>query len=117
MAATLGLIAGDQVLLWCAARRRGGAAAARAGPGVAGPCSGWARPTWPGWAWRMLSACAREQGGAPAAPARQRPFLRQAFLITLLNPKAIVFYMAFLAAVRRSGAAPGRWSRFGMPWR
>ena len=36
------------------------------------------------------------RGGA-AAPVRIEPrhYARQAFLITLLNPKAIVFYMAF----------------------
>ena len=34
-------------------------------------------------------------GAAPLLNIRPRQFLRQAFFITLLNPKAIVFYMAF----------------------
>ena len=35
-------------------------------------------------------------------------------LITLLNPKAIVFYMAFLPAVCRSGAATSGLLTFGV---
>jgi threonine/homoserine/homoserine lactone efflux protein len=34
-------------------------------------------------------------GAAPVLNIRPRQFLRQAFFITLLNPKAILFYMAF----------------------
>jgi threonine/homoserine/homoserine lactone efflux protein len=34
-------------------------------------------------------------GGAAAIEIRPRQFFQQAFFITLLNPKAIVFYMAF----------------------
>jgi threonine/homoserine/homoserine lactone efflux protein len=40
----------------------------------------------------MLTAKA---GAAPILNIRPSHFLRQALLITLLNPKAIVFYMAF----------------------
>jgi leucine efflux protein len=51
------------------------------------------RPTWPGSDCKLLLA----KTGAAAAPIRIEPrhHARQAFLITLLNPKAIVFYMAF----------------------
>jgi leucine efflux protein len=41
---------------------------------------------------KMLTAKA---GAAPILNIRPSHFLRQALLITLLNPKAIVFYMAF----------------------
>src|SRR4051812_49940581 len=34
-------------------------------------------------------------GAAPVLNMRPRHFFRQAMLITLLNPKAILFYMAF----------------------
>ena len=90
-AATFGLIAGDQVLLWLAVA------------GVAAVLA--AHPTWfhaiqylgaAYLAWiglRLLLA----RGDGAATPIRIEPrhYARQAFLITLLNPKAIVFYMAF----------------------
>jgi threonine/homoserine/homoserine lactone efflux protein len=41
---------------------------------------------------RMILA---KPGDAPVLNMRPRQFFRQAMLITLLNPKAIVFYMAF----------------------
>jgi leucine efflux protein len=41
---------------------------------------------------RMLTA---KPGAAPVLNIRPRQYFRQALLITLLNPKAIVFYMAF----------------------
>jgi leucine efflux protein len=51
LAATLGVIAGDQVLMWAAVA--GVAALLATVPhGICMPCSGWARPTWPGWASR-----------------------------------------------------------------
>jgi threonine/homoserine/homoserine lactone efflux protein len=36
-----------------------------------------------------------KRGDAPVLKMQPRRFFRQAMLITLLNPKAIVFYMAF----------------------
>ncbi len=89
-AATLGLILGDQVLLWLAVA--GVAALLAANPRVfqAVQYAGAAYLAWIGL--RLLFA----KGGA-GSPVRIEPrhFMRQAFLITLLNPKAIVFYMAF----------------------
>jgi leucine efflux protein len=41
---------------------------------------------------RMILA---KPGDAPVLDMQPRRFFRQAMLITLLNPKAIVFYMAF----------------------
>ena len=89
-AATLGIIVGDQVLLWLAV---GGVAALLASHPAAFRLvqyGGAAYLVWIGL--RLLWA--RE--GAPL-PIRIEPrqYARQAFLITLLNPKAIVFYMAF----------------------
>jgi threonine/homoserine/homoserine lactone efflux protein len=45
---------------------------------------------------RLEACCCRASEGS-ASPIRIEPrqYARQAFLITLLNPKAIVFYMAF----------------------
>jgi leucine efflux protein len=89
-AATLGLIVGDQVLLWLAVA--GVAALLAANPAVfqAVQYLGAAYLVWIGL--RLVFA-----GPGDASPIRIEPrhYARQAFLITLLNPKAIVFYMAF----------------------
>jgi leucine efflux protein len=90
-AATLGLIVGDQVLLWLAVA--GVAALLAANPSVFKlvQYAGAAYLAWVGL--RLLFS----KGGA-ASPIRIEPghYARQAFFITLLNPKAIVFSMAFL---------------------
>ena len=90
-AATLGLIVGDQVLLWLAVA--GVAALLAANPACSRRCSTPARRTWPGSA----CGCCSHAADGSASPVRIEPrhYARQAFLITLLNPKAIVFYMAF----------------------
>lgn len=89
-AATLGVIVGDQVLLWLAVA--GVAALLAANPRLfqAVQYLGAAYLAWVG----LKLIFARE--GA-TSPIRIEPchYARQAFLITLLNPKAIVFYMAF----------------------
>jgi leucine efflux protein len=89
-AATLGLILGDQVLLWLAVA--GVAALLAAHPLVfkAVQYAGAAYLAWIG----LKLVFAR---GGEASPIRMHSghYARQAFLITLLNPKAIVFYMAF----------------------
>lgn len=90
MAATCGVILGDQVLMWTAVA---GLAALLASYPVA-----FAAVQWLGAAYlaylgtRMLFA---KPGAAPILNIRPSHFLRQALTITLLNPKAIVFYMAF----------------------
>ena len=89
-AATFGLIGGDQVLMWLAAI--GVAAVLQANQALfkALQYAGAAYLAWIGL--KLLFA----KAGA-GHPVRLRPghFARQAFVITLLNPKAIVFYMAF----------------------
>jgi threonine/homoserine/homoserine lactone efflux protein len=89
-AATLGLIVGDQVLLWLAV---GGVAALLAANPQLFKAVQFAGAGYLGWIGLRL-LWARE---GPASPIRMAPrhYARQAFLITLLNPKAIVFYMAF----------------------
>ncbi len=90
LAATLGIIVGDQVLMWLAVA--GVAALLKANPSVftAVQYAGAAYLAWLGV--QMLRAKA---GDAPVIQIRPRQFFRQGVWITLLNPKAIVFYMAF----------------------
>jgi threonine/homoserine/homoserine lactone efflux protein len=89
-AATLGVIVGDQVLLWMAVA--GVAALLSANPTVFKGVQylGAAYLVWIGL--RLIFAA---PGGASPIRIEPRQYARQAFLITLLNPKAIVFYMAF----------------------
>ena len=87
---TLGLICGDQTLLWLAVA--GVAALLAAHPvlfhGV--QYAGAAYLVWIGV--QLLRA---REGGASPVHIEPRRYVRQGFFITLLNPKAIVFYMAF----------------------
>ncbi|MBK8108437.1 MAG: LysE family transporter [Betaproteobacteria bacterium] len=89
-AATLGLILGDQVLLWLAVA--GVAALLAAQPllfqGVQYLGAAYL-------AWIGLKLIFAQPGTAGPVRIEPRHYARQAFLITLLNPKAIVFYMAF----------------------
>lgn len=89
-AATAGVILGDQVLLWLAV---GGVSALLAAnprlfQGV--QYAGAAYLAWIGL--RLLFA---KEGSASPIRIEPHHYARQAFFITLLNPKAIVFYMAF----------------------
>jgi len=90
LAATVGVIAGDQVLMWSAVA------------GVAALLVAW--PTafhavqWLGaayLAWLGAKMLLAKPGDAPVIQIHPRQYFRQAMGITLLNPKAIVFYMAF----------------------
>ncbi|MFO1251122.1 MAG: LysE family transporter [Inhella sp.] len=90
LAASFGVIAGDQVLMWSAVA--GVAALLQAAPQL------FAAVQWAGAAylvWLGLKMLRKRAGDAPVLQIRPRQFFNQAFLITLLNPKAIVFYMAF----------------------
>ena len=89
-AATLGVIVGDQVLLWLAVA--GVAALLAANPTVFKlvQYAGGAYLAWIGL--RLIFA---KPGSASPVRIEPRRYARQAFFITLLNPKAIVFYMAF----------------------
>ncbi|WP_137896280.1 LysE family transporter, partial [Ramlibacter sp. 2FC] len=90
LGAVFGLIAGDQVLLWMAVA---GVAALLAAYPAAFAAVQWLGAAYLAWlGLRMLSA---KPGAKPVLNIRPRHYFRQAFTITLLNPKAIVFYMAF----------------------
>ena len=90
LAATVGVIVADQMLMWLAVA--GVAALLTAHPAAFGVVqyAGAAYLAYLGV--RMILA---RPGDAPILHMEPRHFFRQAMLITLLNPKAIVFYMAF----------------------
>jgi leucine efflux protein len=90
LAATVGIIAGDQVLLWLAVA---GVAALLAAYPAAFHAVQWLGAAYLAWlGWQMLTA---KPGEGPVLNIKPRHYFRQAAVITLLNPKAIVFYMAF----------------------
>jgi leucine efflux protein len=90
MAATLGVIAGDQVLLWMAVA--GLSALLINYPSL------YSSIQWAGAAYLMglgYSLFNAKPGDAPVLNMKPDHYFRQALFITVLNPKAIVFYMAF----------------------
>lgn len=90
LAATMGVIAGDQVLMWAAVA---GVAALLTAYPAAFHAVQWLGAAYLAWLGaRMLLA---KPGAAPILNIEPRHYFKQAGLITLLNPKAIVFYMAF----------------------
>ncbi|MEY2953321.1 MAG: putative threonine efflux protein [Pseudomonadota bacterium] len=90
LAATLGLMAGDQVLMWLAVA---GVATLLAAYPVAFTAVQWLGAAY--LTWLGLRMWLAKPGDAPVLHMQPRHFFRQSLLITLLNPKAIVFYMAF----------------------
>ena len=90
LAAAFGVFAGDQVLMWAAVA---GVAALLSAYPPAFKAVQWLGAAYLAWlGFRMLTA---KPGAAPVLNIRPRQYFRQALMITLLNPKAIVFYMAF----------------------
>ena len=90
LAATLGIVAGDQVLMWLAVA--GVAAVLVASPSLFNAVQ-WLGAAY--LAWLGLLMLKTKAGDAPVLNIQPRQYFRQALTITLLNPKAIVFYMAF----------------------
>lgn len=90
MGATFGVIAGDQVLLWAAVA---GVSALMAAYPAAFHAVQWLGALY--LAWLGLKMLLAKPGSAPILQIKPRHYFRQALLITLLNPKAIVFYLAF----------------------
>jgi len=89
-AATFGVIAGDQVLMWLAVA---GVAALLTNYPAAFSAVQWLGAAYLAWLGaRMLLA---KPGSKPVLHIEPHHYFRQAGVITLLNPKAIVFYMAF----------------------
>jgi threonine/homoserine/homoserine lactone efflux protein len=84
------VIAGDQVLMWAAVA---GVAALLIAYPTAFHAVQWLGAAYLAWlGFKMLTA---KPGDAPVLHIEPHHFFKQAGLITLLNPKAIVFYMAF----------------------
>ncbi|TDQ44507.1 LysE family transporter [Tepidicella xavieri] len=90
VAATLGVIAGDQVLMWLAVA---GVAALLVAYPAAFHAVQWLGAAY--LAWLGVLMLKARPGDAPVLHIKPRHYFRQALTITLLNPKAIVFYMAF----------------------
>ncbi|MBS0495829.1 MAG: LysE family transporter [Proteobacteria bacterium] len=90
MAACFGVIVADQVLMWLAVA---GVAGLLAAYPAAFHAVQWLGAAYLGWmGYKMLTA---KPGDAPVLKIEPRHYFRQGAVITLLNPKAIVFYMAF----------------------
>ena len=89
-AATAGLIVGDQVLLWLAVA---GVAALLASHPLLFTAVQYCGAAY--LAWMGLKLIVGQPGAASPVRIEAHHYARQAFFITLLNPKAIVFYMAF----------------------
>ena len=90
LGATFGLIAGDQILLWAAVA---GVSAVMTAYPTAFHVVQWAGAVY--LAWLGIKMLTTKPGDAPILQIKPRHYFRQALVITLLNPKAIVFYMAF----------------------
>jgi hypothetical protein len=90
MAATLGVIAGDQALLWLAVS---GLSALLTAYPAAFQAIQWAGSVYLIWLGAKLLRTRLDD--TPALELKPDRFFKQAFFITVLNPKAIVFYMAF----------------------
>ena len=90
LAATAGVILGDQVLMWLAVA---GVAALLSAYPAAFQVVQWVGAAYLAW---LGGTMLTSKPGAPLPiNIHPRQYLRQAMLITLLNPKAILFYMAF----------------------
>ena len=105
LAATLGVMAGDQVLMWAAVA--GVAAVLMTQPEFfqALQWLGAAYLSYIGY--KMWTA---KEGDAPVVNITAGHYFRQSLWITLLNPKAIMFYMAFFPLFIDPQAHAGVWT-------
>lgn len=88
---SVGMILGDQILLWLALA--GLAALLQAHPAALNIIQ-WLGATYLLYlGGRMFLS---KNKGAPLLEIKPRKYLKQTLLITILNPKAVIFYMAFL---------------------
>ncbi len=105
LAAALGVMVGDQLLIWLSVL---GIAALLGAYPAAFHAVRWLGAAYLAWLGvRMLSVRA---GAAPVLHIRSGDYARQAFLITMLNPKAIVFYMAFFPLFVDPARHQGLWT-------
>jgi threonine/homoserine/homoserine lactone efflux protein len=106
LSATWGVIAGDQVLMWAAVA---GLAAVLQASAIWFNLLQWAGALYLGYLGvQMVRAKPKD---APLLDMSSGRFFRQTFFITLLNPKAIVFYMAFFPLFIDPQQQPG-WLTF-----
>jgi threonine/homoserine/homoserine lactone efflux protein len=108
LAATLGVMAGDQVLMWAAVAGVAAVLATQPEFFQALQWLGAAYLTYMGY--KMLTA---KSGDAPIIDITLGQYFRQSLWITLLNPKAIMFYMAFFPLFIDPQAHAGLWT-FGV---
>ncbi|MGY2293502.1 LysE family transporter [Pseudomonas sp. SDO528_S397] len=102
MAATLGVMMGDQVLMWLAVA--GVAAILQTHP-VVFHAMQWLGAAY--LAWLGVSLLLAKPGAAPILEIKPRHYLRQGMTIGLLNPKTIIFYMAFFPLFIDPASNPG----------
>ena len=102
LAATLGVILGDQVLMWLAVA---GVASLLSAYPAAFNAVQWLGAAY--LAWLGSKMLLTKPGAAPILHIKAHHYLQQAFVITLLNPKAIVFYMAFFPLCVDPARHPG----------
>ena len=90
LASVLGLLLGDQILLWLTVA--GVAALLKTQPALFAALQ-WTGAAYLAWlGWRMIMA---RPGEGPTIRITPGHYFRETLFITLLNPKAIMFYFAF----------------------
>jgi threonine/homoserine/homoserine lactone efflux protein len=104
MGAVIGTLIGDSVYMLAAVL--GLAAILNAYPAIlsAAQWFGIAYLCWMGW--KLLRAPISDQPAADATIHGGWRYLRQAFAVSLTNPKVIMFFMAFFPLFLRPGASP-----------
>src|SRR4051794_31141661 len=102
LGATLGIIAADQVLMWAAVA---GVATLLLNYPAAFRAVQWLGAAY--LAWLGLKMLLAKPGSKPVLHIEPRHCFKQAALITLLNPKAIVFYLAFFPLFVDPAQHPG----------
>lgn len=105
LAATLGVILGDQVLMWAAVA---GVAALLIAYPTAFNLLQWGGAAY--LAWLGLQMLLAKPGQAPVLNIKAGHYLKQAMVITLLNPKAIMFYLAFFPLFVDPATHQGLWT-------
>ena len=112
LASVLGLLLGDQVLFWLAVT---GVASIMAANPKALIAIQWAGALYLAWlGCKMLLAKLGEQA---ALEMRAGAYFQQTLMITLLNPKSILFFIAFLPQFLSADLVvtnPAAWQAFGL---
>ena len=105
LAATVGVILGDQILMWAAVA---GVAALLVAYPAAFSVLQWSGAAY--LAWLGLRLLKGGEGPKLVVEIRPGQYLRQTLLITLLNPKAIMFYLAFFPLFVNPAHHQGFWT-------